>query len=253
MTVTVAELAPIASDDEATTFEDLPVTIPVLVNDNDPEGDAVEVVSVVQPTNGSVVINVDGTITYTPNPEFSGVDTFTYQICEVAPAAVGLTSHSVLADALCDTAQVTVTVVAVDDPPVWNGSSPTLVGSVGVAMPPLPIVDPEGTTVTITLVGGTLPPGVTLNPDGTFGGTAEAVGTYVFDIEACDTGGICSIITVVVQIVDLALTDDDPPLSGDALPLTGLASMDWMLVALALMLVGAVAVRFGDRRESEAG
>ncbi|MFB0536122.1 MAG: FG-GAP-like repeat-containing protein, partial [Anaerolineae bacterium] len=32
------------------------------------------------PANGAAVVNADGTITYTPNPGFSGVDTFTYSV-----------------------------------------------------------------------------------------------------------------------------------------------------------------------------
>jgi len=64
--------------DGATTVEDTPVTIDVLANDTDIEGDALSVVSAGQPRNGSVVVNGDGTLTYTPDSRFYGIDRFSY-------------------------------------------------------------------------------------------------------------------------------------------------------------------------------
>ena len=42
--------------------------------------DASSVAVTVAPANGNAVVNPDGTITYTPNPGFSGVDAFTYSV-----------------------------------------------------------------------------------------------------------------------------------------------------------------------------
>jgi CSLREA domain-containing protein len=95
--------APDANDDSATTNEDNSVTINVLANDTDPDGDTLTVGSVTQPTNGSAALNADNTVTYTPNRDFSGVDTFTYTISD----GNGETA----------TATVTVTVNAVNDAP----------------------------------------------------------------------------------------------------------------------------------------
>ncbi|KGE03119.1 retention module-containing protein [Pseudohaliea rubra] len=67
-----AELQP----DEATTPEEQPVTIAVLDNDDYVEGAIVSAVSA--PDNGVATINDDGTVTYKPNPGFTGQDTFTY-------------------------------------------------------------------------------------------------------------------------------------------------------------------------------
>ena len=49
-----------------------------------------------------MVINPDGTYTYTPNPGFAGEDTFTYTICDNGTPA------------LCDTATVTIQVIPND-------------------------------------------------------------------------------------------------------------------------------------------
>jgi gliding motility-associated-like protein len=74
--------SPVAVDDAANTTINTPVTINVLSNDNpgnstlDPK--TVEIVT--QPTNGTVTLNADGTITYTPNPNYNGPDKFTYRV-----------------------------------------------------------------------------------------------------------------------------------------------------------------------------
>jgi hypothetical protein len=87
---------PEARDDAASTQENNPVVINVLANDSDPNGDSLTVVGVTQGASGSVVNNGDGTVTYNPNTNFNGSDTFTYTISDPG----GLT----------DTATVRVTV-----------------------------------------------------------------------------------------------------------------------------------------------
>ena len=72
--------SPDAIDDTAESALNTPVTIKVLSNDSDPDGDTLTVPEAKNPAHGSVAINSDGTITYTPNPGFSGTDTFTYTI-----------------------------------------------------------------------------------------------------------------------------------------------------------------------------
>ena len=95
---------PKANDDSATAEEDTPiVTIDVLKNDSDPEKDRLVVVKASQGSNGSVNINTDSTITYTPGKNFFGNDTFTYTISD---GRGGI-----------DTATVNVTINAVNDTP----------------------------------------------------------------------------------------------------------------------------------------
>ncbi|TYP96064.1 gliding motility-associated-like protein, partial [Tenacibaculum adriaticum] len=64
-------------DDEAETTNGASVEINVLINDTFTT-DALAVSEVNEPENGSVIINTDGTITYTPNDGFVGIDTFVY-------------------------------------------------------------------------------------------------------------------------------------------------------------------------------
>jgi len=79
-----------------------PVTINVLANDTDEDNDPLAVTAATDPPNGSVVVNGNQTITYTPDTGYVGQDTFTYTMC--APEGCDTTS---------DTATVTVTVTGV--------------------------------------------------------------------------------------------------------------------------------------------
>jgi subtilisin family serine protease len=78
VTVSPVNDAPSAVNDSATTPIGTPVTIDVLANDGDVDGDALTVTNLTQPLNGTATLNADKTVTYTPNPSFSGPDSFTY-------------------------------------------------------------------------------------------------------------------------------------------------------------------------------
>ncbi|MFT5620813.1 MAG: gliding motility-associated-like protein, partial [Flavobacteriaceae bacterium] len=103
--VTPVNDAPVALDDADVTTEDTPVTTDVIVNDSDVEGplDSVSVAIVSQGTYGMAVSNGDGTVTYTPNTDFVGVDMYTYVVCD---------TNTVF---LCDTATVTLTINGTPD------------------------------------------------------------------------------------------------------------------------------------------
>ncbi|TXS88888.1 tandem-95 repeat protein, partial [Parahaliea maris] len=73
---------PDAVDDTFTTEVNTPVSGTVFPNDSDPDGDAFTVTGNTDPANGTVVVNPDGTFTYTPNENFDGSDSFTYTISD---------------------------------------------------------------------------------------------------------------------------------------------------------------------------
>ncbi|WP_262487580.1 tandem-95 repeat protein [Chitinophaga rupis] len=81
-TVTVVARSPVAVDDEMSTKVNVPVTIPVL--DNDDAGHSTfntgTVAVITQPQHGRANVNEDGTITYTPDLSYKGDDSFTYQV-----------------------------------------------------------------------------------------------------------------------------------------------------------------------------
>jgi VCBS repeat-containing protein len=72
---------PVAVDNSATTPQDTPVTIDILGNDSDPDGDTLTVVSVTQGHNGTVASNGND-VTYTPDPGFTGTDSFNYTVSD---------------------------------------------------------------------------------------------------------------------------------------------------------------------------
>ena len=96
----------------------------VLDNDSDPDGDTLTVTaangqpigSTIATMSGSVQINADGNFTYTPNPGFFGVDTFTYTVVDSA----GNTETSTV-EILINNAQVGVAKAASD--PIPNGEN----------------------------------------------------------------------------------------------------------------------------------
>jgi len=77
----VSNSAPVAVDDSASTAGSA-VTIAVLGNDSDPDGDTLQVVSVTPGSKGTVTINSDGTLTYTPAKSFKSSDTFSYTVSD---------------------------------------------------------------------------------------------------------------------------------------------------------------------------
>ena len=81
ISITSVNEAPVAVDDTAGTSENTAVTIDVLNNDSDPDGDALTVDSVTQGAHGSVINNGDE-VTYTPDSGFSGTDSFTYTVSD---------------------------------------------------------------------------------------------------------------------------------------------------------------------------
>ena len=74
-------VAPVAEDDADETDEDTLVTIDVLGNDSDEDGDELTVTEATS-DDGTVVINADGTLDFTPNPDFNGEATINYTISD---------------------------------------------------------------------------------------------------------------------------------------------------------------------------
>ncbi len=199
--VGVVNDAPVAVDDAAATSEDTLVVVDVVGNDTDVEdGTPTGAVSLVSgASNGSLVDNGDGTFDYTPVPDWSGVDSFTYQVQD----STGADSN---------VATATVTVSAVNDPPVANDDAAatnedTLVVVDVVAND----TDVEDGTPTgaVSLVGGASNGTVVDNGDGTFDYTPDPDwnGVDSFTYEVQDSAGADSntaTVTVTVATLEVA-------------------------------------------------
>ena len=116
-----ANAAPVAEDDTASTDEDLAVDIDVLANDSDPDGkiqtSSVKIASF--PNHGEVteISSTSGVVTYEPDDNYNGKDSFTYTVEDFDGAA-------------SNEASVALTILDVNDPPVasfdFSPSHPTV-------------------------------------------------------------------------------------------------------------------------------
>jgi hypothetical protein len=194
ITVSCVDDPPTAVNDLATVSEDATATsISVLSNDTDTDGGPKTIQSRTQPANGNVVITGAGTgLTYQPNANYCGSDSFTYTLNGE------------------DSATVSVTVTCVNDPPVAVNDTATV--SEDAAAASIPVLsndtdvdgdartisstsDPAHGTVVIT-GGGT---GLTYRPDANYCGGDSF--TYTIN------GGDSATVSVTVNCVD------DPPLA----------------------------------------
>lgn len=153
-----------------------------------------------QPEDGNLVLNADGSFSYTPDAGFNGSDSFIYELCD--------------ADDDCSTATVSLTVDAVDDAPLAADDAFTLdedtvlEGDVSTN----DTLSDDGGNVWTTVMNpddGTF----VFNADGTFSFTPEADfnGGNVFTYSLCDVDNNCSTATVTLTVNAV----DDAPLAAD--------------------------------------
>ena len=191
-------ISPVAADDEARTFEETPVLIPVVANDV--AGGVLDSIAT-DPANGTATI-VDGQVQYTPGAGFLGTDTLSYSYC--SPLANG-------APALCTTADVTVEVLPANHPPLVGPQ--VVVTTTGTPVSgTVAATDPDDDDVTFALRllprSGT----VVVAPDGSFTYTPRQglSGVDLFTVVACDDGDpqLCSTAVVVVNVYPIAVDDE---------------------------------------------
>jgi CSLREA domain-containing protein len=198
VTVTPVNDAPAAADDAITTVEDTPVTLSVLGNDGDLDGDPLTVQSVTQGAHG--VVTTDGTtVTYTPDPDWSGTDTFSYTVSDGTATDIGT---------------VTLTVTPVNDPPVAGDDAASTAEDAAVGVDVLSNdSDVDGDPISVQSVtqgtnGSVTTDGTTIvyTPDPDWHGT-DTFAYTVTDGTATDIG------TVTVTVTPV---NDAPAAAGDA-------------------------------------
>jgi hypothetical protein len=187
--------APIAGDDTASVVAPNAVTIRALDNDIDPDGDPIQMTAVGAAAHGTTSINNNGAfITYTPDPAFNGVDTFTYDIDDFRGGTA--------------TATVTVTVsgggattnnppVAVDDAVSTQPGQPVIVGVLlndsDPDSDPISVVSATAGSRGTTTVNSGLT--VTYTPNTAFTSGSD---TFVYTISDGKGGTASAVVTVTV-------------------------------------------------------
>jgi uncharacterized repeat protein (TIGR01451 family) len=232
ITITPVNDAPVANDDDATTDEEVAVTIDVLSNDTDVDLDTFTIKSISAPTHGSAEI-VDGKIVYTPDANWSGDDSFTYTIGD------GSDFES--------TATVSVNVIEVNDPPVAVDDEATTDEDAPVSIDVLANdTDIDLDSLTISAVGT---PGngtaeivnkqIVYTPNANFHGTDSFTYTVSDGRGGMDEGNVAITIDTInddpVAVDDDVTINEDEPRTIDVLANDGDLDLD----ALTISAVGA--------------
>ena len=192
ITVSAFNDAPVANDDSAISDEDTAVTIDVLANDTDLDGDSLSVVDPQRgPANGTLEVNSDGTVTYTPNANFHGTDSFTY-----------LTNDG---QAASNIATVTITVSSKNDAP--TAGDLTAAGSEDQPITgTLSGEDIDGDDLTYEIVGQPANGVVSINATSgefTYTPAAGFVGTDTFTYQVSDGTASSNTATVTITIAPM--------------------------------------------------
>jgi len=188
ITVTNVNDAPVALPDLVSTTPQTPVTFGPLDNDSDVDGDTLTVGDFTQPDGGTVVLNGDGTFTYTPDAGTVGADVFTYQACD---------------GTVCTTGTVTVT--------IGGNSPPTLLPDVVTTTTNTPVdfdptdndTDLDGDPLTVSEASD--PEHGTTSVDGntvTYTPDAGFTGVDTFLVTVCDSNDACAMSLVTVTVAD---------------------------------------------------
>ncbi|AEG93382.1 Ig-like domain-containing protein [Ramlibacter tataouinensis] len=214
--ITVAPVADI-QDDSATTAEDTPVTIAVLANDSfESAGRAITAVNgqaitasgaAVAVANGMVSLNAGGQLVFTPAANYNGPATFTY---------------TVTSGGVTETANVNVTVTAVNDAPVNTvPGSQTANEDTALAIAGLSVADVDGAgvnlTTTVSVSNGTVSVananGASINGNGTgsliLSGTAAQINAALAGLSYTNAPDYNGSATLTVVTSDGAGSDTD--------------------------------------------
>ncbi|MEZ5848002.1 MAG: Ig-like domain-containing protein [Geminicoccaceae bacterium] len=210
--------APLAADDEFSVQAGGEVTMPVIANDNDPDGDPMMLVALTLPANGTLEILPDQSLRYSPDTGFTGDETFTYTVCD---GAGGQDQGSVLVHVL----PANLAPEAFDDTVSVQAGSQVLIDTVANDN------DPEGSALEI--VGYSLPAhgSVSLADDGRFLYTpAEGfTGSDQFRYTIRDAGGLEDEAVVHVD-VEAAQPDGFARAMWMGVPSTGITLDDLVLL-----------------------
>lgn len=191
LTVSPPSTVPVSTEDSYSTDEDQALTVDapgILANDQIPSGFTTTINIVDQPTHGTVELQQDGSFVYTPNTDYNGGDSFTYQLDNGQAGNV---------------VTVSLTIHAVNDAPVTVKDEYVIPANGSLFVPAnLGVLnndtDVEGDPLTAILETPPTEGTLTLNADGSFNyePPADLVGSVTFQYKANDGTEDGDIVTV---------------------------------------------------------
>ncbi len=196
---------PTLVEDTISTTGTMAINIPILTNDTFPTGvDTSSLMICASDTAdmGAAMVNANGTITYTPDSNATFMDTLCYVVCDT------------LSPQNCDSAQVIVTVNAVNDTPTIVQPPISLPEDSMLTFCPT-VSDPDtGDTLTVSICG--MPDeGIASSNDTcvTYTPAANFTGPDTVCVVVCDAGGLCDSVLVPITVTpvnDAPVAVDDP-------------------------------------------
>jgi VCBS repeat-containing protein/YD repeat-containing protein len=212
--VTAGNVAPVAGNDTASLPRDTTQLLEVLANDGDANGDPIHVASVTAPLHGTLNINADGTLSYTPDASYAGLDHFFYSVSD------GQAGSSL--------ARVDITVLGTNAAPVARPDTAVTSRNQPVIIDVLANDrDIDSTVLTPVIVAAPVHGSVSVNGAGkvVYTPATDYVGADQFSYRASDgalnSGVVLVAITVngtntaPVAVDDALVTDEDTPLVFD--------------------------------------
>jgi|GEM_PF-866290 len=223
LTVNAVNDSPVVNNDNAVTNEDTAVSGDVTGSgDADPDGTALvaNTTPVSGPSNGNIVINADGTFTYTPDANYNGIDTVVVQVCDSGTPL----------PALCLNDTLFITINPVNDSPVVNDTTVTT-NEDGPVTVCIPVSDADsGQTYSVSSCGSPLNGTSTASISGgqvciTYTPNPNFNGTDNLCVLICDNGSpsLCdtSFVTITVTPVnDSPVVNDTAVTTNEDSPVT---------------------------------
>ena len=212
ITVNPVNDAPVAVNEEYTIDEDTPLSLGapgLLGNDTDLDGDTLAASLLNPPQHGTLALNSDGSLTYTPDANFHGVDGFSYLASD--------------GEAQSEAAGVTINILPVNDAPEAKDDAYILDEDTSLTVTDSGVlandIDADGDALTATLVSGPTSGTLELHDDGSFTYTPSVnfSGTDSFVYAAGDgtTASEATVNITVNAVADAAVVNADAYSTGE--------------------------------------
>ena len=185
---------PDAVNNESSTMEDTALTLQtsdLLVNDSDVDGDTLSITSVQDAEHGTITLNSDATVTFTPDANYTGEASFSYTVSDGKGGS--------------DTAQVRLNITSVNDVPIIEVVDTTATEDTAQVLANISDIDGTIDSNSLTAEHGT----VTLaeNGDITYSPDENYNGTDTVTITVTDNDGATNTQSITV---DIAAVNDAP-------------------------------------------